>query len=178
MRLFLAIDPPENVKQEISNQLIVFKHEYPMFEWKNMENYHITLHFFGDVSDEKSVFQRLKDLLYDAESFYLYSYNADMFTKNKITMFATFRREKKLESIVKKVKDRFYLPEQKIDRYVPHLTFAKYRIPSKQQYFVIKKKLSKLKIDVSFQVKKIYLFESILGGKTPVYKKIHSITLL
>lgn len=178
MRLFLAIDPPETVKKAIDNQLFLFKREYPAFEWMSVDNYHITLHFFGDVSDEKAVFRELKDLLYDKESFYLYSFNADMFAKNRITMFVTFRREKQLESIVKKVKERFYLPEQKIDRYVPHLTFAKYRIPSKQQYFVIKKKLSKLNIDISFQVKKLYLVKSILGRKTPVYKKVHTIKLL
>jgi len=178
MRLFLAVDPPENVKLLIDEQIAPLKKEYPQFEWIPIENYHITLHFFGDVIDNKKVFSQLEELLFDQESFYLYSLNADMFTKYKITMYINFRREKRLEEIVKKVKMKYYLPEQSIDRYVPHLTFARYRIPSKQQYFVMKKRLSKLNIEVSFPVKKVFLFESILGRRYPIYKKIHTIKLI
>lgn len=178
MRLFLAIDPPKDVKLSINDQLTFFKKEYPQFEWTPIGNYHITLHFFGDVLDDKKVFLQLEELLYDQELFYLYSLNADMFTKHKITMYLNFRREKRLEEIVKRIKNKFYLPEQRIERYIPHLTFAHFRIPSKQQYFVMKKKISKLNLDISFPVRKLFLFESILGGRNPIYKKIHTIKLI
>ncbi len=178
MRLFLAIDPPQDVKLSIEKQITTLKKEYPQFEWTPMENYHITLHFFGDVADNKKVFSQLEGLLFDQESFYLYSLNAGMFTQYRITMHLNFRREKRLEKIVQRVKEKFYLPEQKIEKYVPHLTFARYRIPSKQQYFVMKKRLNKLNLDVSFAVKKVILFESILGGRNPIYKKVHSIKLI
>ncbi len=178
MRLFLAIDPPQDVKFSIEKQIVSLKKEYPQFEWIPIENYHLTLHFFGEVVDSKKVFSQLEELLFDQESFYLYFLNTGMFLQHRITMYLNFRREKRLEKIVKKVKEKFYLPEQRIEKYVPHLTFARYRIPSKQQYFVMKKRLSKLNLDISFAVKKLILFESILGGKNHIYKKIQSIKLL
>lgn len=177
MRLFLAIVPTDTIKKEIDNQLFNFKKEYPQFNWTPVDNYHITLHFFGDVENKNKVIDKLEEIMFDQESFYLYAFKADMFAKHKITMYINFRRQKNLEEIVKRVKNTFYLPEQRLERYVPHLTFANFRIPSKQQYFVMKKRLSKIDIDISFPVKKLYLFESILGGKLPVYKKISSITL-
>lgn len=178
MRLFLAINIPQSVKKLIESQLAPFKKEYPQFEWTPTENYHITLHFFGHVENSKVILSKLEELLFDQERFYLYSLSADMFARKRITMYLNFRREKRLEEIAKRVKNEFYLPEQRIERYVPHLTFARYRLPSKQQYFVMQKRLDKLEIDVSFLVKELFLFESILGRRNPIYKKIHKINLL
>lgn len=178
MKVFLAIELSNLVKKELEKQLLEIQHEYPQFDWIPIDNYHITIHFFGDVNESKSIFQELKNILYDQESFYLYSFQADMFIKNQITMFVNFRREKHLETIAYKVKEQFSLPDQRIDRFIPHITFARFRIPSKQQYFVMKKKIHQVSIDLSFQVKKLVLFESVFGKKYPFYKKIHSIQLL
>ncbi len=176
MRLFLAIDIPDKVKHQIHDQLYHIQKEYADFNWVSPENYHITIQFYGETDEEKKLKKQLEDALYDQESFYLYSTDVDLFMRNRIIIYLNFRREKKIEELFKKLG---HLPDNNHhEKFIPHLTLARCRIPSKQQYFVLKKRLSKLEIDASFHVKEIYLFESHLGGKKPEYKKMDKIKLL
>ncbi len=178
MKLFLALDLPKKVKTLLEEQIIPFKKEYPQFEWVSVKNYHITIHFFGEIEDVEKLQKGLEECLFDQESFYLYSFGADLFINHKIAPYLSFRREKKLESIAKRVKESFQNQNVPSQRYIPHLTLARARVPSKQQYFVLKKRMSKLEIDISFNVKELVLFKSILGGKFPVYKIVKKIPLL
>lgn len=171
MRLFLAIDLPAKVKTELEEQITPLKKEYPQFNWVSKENFHITIHFYGDTNKDTKIKEQLKNLLYDQESFYLYSREVDLFINAKIVIYLNFRREKKLEELEKKL-------GVSGKKFIPHLSLARCRIPSKQQYFVLKKRTQKLNIDISFPVKKVSLFESILGGKKPTYKKLAQIPLI
>ena len=176
MRLFLAIDLPTKVKKQISNQINMLKIDHPDFNWVEENNFHITLFFLGEVMEPERVARKIKDALYDQEMFYLYSNEAGLFMNSKIVVYLGFRREKKTEELVNKVKQAFQIKDTK--RFIPHLTLARYRIPSKQQYFVLKKRLRSLKVNVEFPVKKLILFQSILETGRPFYKKIKSFELL
>ena len=170
MRIFLAIDLPTKTKKDLEEQLKEMRLEFPQFSWIPKENFHITLHFFGEVTKIDQLIDRLSEQLYDKESFYLYSTDADLFINQKIVYYLNFRKEKKLLKIEKAVAD--------IKGFIPHLTFARYRIPSKQQYFVLKKKVARLKIDIEFPVKHLILFESLSHGKYPLYKKLARFPLI
>ena len=74
-----------------------------------------------------------------------------MTIQNNISIFIDFRREKEIERISESINE--------VEKFVPRLILAKYKIPSKQQYFVIKKRLSNLEVDISFKVNKLSLFE-------------------
>jgi 2'-5' RNA ligase len=147
MRLFLAIDLPPEAKKSVARQLADLRREYPYFRWVDPENYHLTLHFFGDVKPEK-INQWMSDLVYDMPTFYLYSSELDLFIKDNLTLYIGFYRNKELEGLVKKIKEKSALGTSR--RFVSHLTFGRYRIPSKQQYLLIKKKLKKSSLDVEF----------------------------
>lgn len=176
MRLFLAIDLPDKVKKSLSGQLFDLKKKYPDFFWVDENNYHITLLFLGEMTNVKKIKDKVKAAIYDKFHFYLYSYKMDLFMKSKITVYLGFRREKKIEELVKVVRETLGFYNEK--KYIPHLTLARCRIPSKQQYFVLKKILSKQSLDIEFPVKKMCLYESISTGKEPIYKKISSFPLL
>lgn len=177
MRLFLAIELSNKTKKEIDEQLSEIKKTYPQFQWVPIDNYHITVNFFGEIIDQKKIISRLEQILYDKESFYFYSTSVDLFIHHKITIKLDFRREKKIEKINKSIKETFQIFENSV-KFIPHLTLARYKIPSKQQYFVLKKRLAKVIVDVSFKINKLVLFESILGRSRSVYKKIHTFKLL
>ena len=177
MRLFLAIELSDKIKKEIDDQLLEIKKAYPQFQWVPANNYHITVYFFGEISDHKKIINQLEQVLYDKELFYFYSTSVDLFIHHKITIYLNFRREKKIEKINKNIKETFQIFENLV-KFIPHLTLAHYKIPSKQQYFVLKKKLAKVIVDVSFKINKLVLFKSILGGSRSVYKKIHTFKLL
>ena len=170
MRLFLAVDLPAKTKRELDGQLEEIKLEYPQFNWIPKENFHITVHFFGEVTQTEKLIDRLKEQLFDKESFYLYSTDCNLFINKKIIFYLNFRKEKKLLMIEDVVCDK--------KGFIPHLTFARCRISSKQQYFVLKKRVGKLAIDINFPVKKLVLFETLPNGKYPIYKKLAKFPLI
>lgn len=176
MRLFLAIEPPPKVKKHIFEQLEVLYEEYKQFSWTPPENYHITIHFIGESEDAKYIIKKVETALYDAPSFYLFSQSAELFIQKKITLYISFQREKKLEGVADSIFDIF-VPGTKL-KFVPHLTVGRYKIPSKQQYLLLKKKMFNLPLDVEFEVRKVVLFDSIVTGKYPHYKKIHEFDFL
>lgn len=177
MRLFLAVDLPQEIKQALTDQIDNLKKEYPQFEWIPQENYHVTVYFFGDMKNVSSIHKRLEEIVFDKEAFYLYSFRLNLFLSHRIVVYMNFRREKTLETIAEKISYSFSNRDRD-QKYIPHLSLARYKIPSKQQYFVLKKRLSKFPMDISFKVKKLVLFESINSGKFPLYKKLKTVPLL
>lgn len=178
MRLFLAVDIPDKVKEQLEQQLYEFKKQYPGFEWVNPENYHITIHFFGEKYNANEIGKKIKDLLWDKTEFFLYSFGLDVFANHKLHIYLTFRREKKIEELAERIKGNFDLNLENDRKYIPHLTLARAKRSSKQQYFVLKKRLQNLDVDISFSVKKVVLFQSVIEGKQPVYKRLSSFKLL
>lgn len=154
----LIIELPDKTKQEIVDQLADFKKLYPQFQWEKTENYNILVHSFGEFSDKKSTIEKIKTALFDKNLFYLYSFEVALTIGNNIVLFMDFRREKEIERISESIK-RISSRLESSEKFVPKLILAKYKIPSKQQYFVIKKRLSNLEVDISFKVNKLSLFE-------------------
>ena len=174
MRLFLAINPPDEIKKSITLQIESLKKEYPSFKWIEEKNYHITLQFFGD-KDPNKLSTQIRESIFDVDPYYLYASGADLFVRNTITMHLSFYRSKEIEGLVERVKDKFQI--QKNIKYIPHLTFARYRVPAKQQYLLIKKKLGKLKIDIEFNVTQITLYNSVIESEKSFYETISEIPL-
>jgi len=158
MRLLLKIEPSDKTKKEIFYQLSDFKKIYPQFQWESIENYSILVHSFGEFSDPKRTINKLETALFDKKLFYLYAYKVALTIQDKITLYLDFRREKEIERINESIKELFPMT-QSSEKYVPHLIIANYKIPSKQQYFVIKKRLANLDIDLSFKVNRLSLFK-------------------
>lgn len=162
-RLFLAIDLPEDIKSSLDKQLTPLKQLYPQFSWVMKNNYHITLHFFGNTDNVKQIKEKLSDIIFGQPKFYFYTTNINLFMSGKIVIYLNFKREKNLEKLAELLNNR---------EFITHLTLAKTKIPSKQQYLVLKKRLERTKIDLEFTATKVILFESVTSGKNPVYKKI------
>ena len=147
----LMIELSDETRKQIVEQLADFRKLYPQFQWEKIENYHILVYSFGEFSDKKSSIKLLETALYDKNIFYLYSFEVALTIGNNIVLYLDFRREKEIERISESINGS--------EKYVTRLLLAKYKIPSKQQYFVIKKRLSNLEVDISFKVNKLSLFE-------------------
>ena len=154
----LMIELSEETKKQIVEQLADFRKLYPQFQWEKIENYHILVHSFGEFSDKKSSIKLLETALYDKNTFYLYSFEVALTIGNNIVLYLDFRREKEIERISESIR-RFSSRLESSEKFIPRLLLAKYKIPSKQQYFVIKKRLSNIDVDISFKVNKLSLFE-------------------
>ncbi len=158
MKLILKIELSDKTKKEITDQLSDLKKTYPQFQWEPVENYNILVHSFGEFSDPKTTIGKLELALFDKKLFYLYANEVNLTIQNKITLYLDFRREKEVEIISEGIKEQFSM-NQNSEKYVPRLVLANYKIPSKQQYFVIKKRLASLDIDLFFKVNRLSLFE-------------------
>lgn len=167
MRLFLAIDLPNEVKQELANQLEPLKKEYPDFKWVPPENYHITLLFFGDQYPADTIKKRVENVTYDTRSFYLFSGEKGLFMKNGLSLHLRFLKSHPIEQLVKRIKKEMNIVDDLT--FYPHLTVARYRIPSKQQYLLLKKKWLKSKVDIEFPIPQITLYESVIEKNVPIY---------
>ena len=55
MRLFLAIEIPVKVKDEIEKQVNDIRREYADYNWVAKENFHITLLFFGEIESTEQI---------------------------------------------------------------------------------------------------------------------------
>lgn len=174
MRTFLAIEIPENIKEKLAKQIIPLRRDYPQLNWVPPENYHVTVHFYGEVGDVKKLTTDIEDVLFDVPAFRMYSLGAGIFIDKKILLYTDFQRVKVLEELAEKVKSITEPTQQNSHRYkfIPHLTIARSKIPSKQQYLLMKKKLEQFEIDLEFPVDHVTLYQSILEAQAPIYKKI------
>ena len=175
MRLFLAIDLPSTAKKSLNEQLQDWQEEYRVFNWVREENYHIILHTFNEILQPNSITEKIKEVLFDQTNFYLYAIRLDFFMDQQITIYVDFRKEQKLQALIDTLGIAFPSKQKEL---VSHVAVARCRIPSKQQYFVIKKKIERSDIDMSFQVKELSLFESVLSQKKQKYNKVMTFPLL
>jgi 2'-5' RNA ligase len=176
MRLFLAINLPDNIKEKIDYKLKALKEEYQDLKWVGSKNYHITVHFFGERELTDKMTSKIEEASFDANSFYMYSSVCELTIRQKVFAYLGFSKNKKLEKIALNMRNTFNMPLAY--KYMPHITLARYRIPSKQQYLLLKKKFSNLDIDVSFKVSKLTLFDCINYSVQPEYKIVKEFNLL
>ena len=54
MRLFVALDLPDEVHQKLRDLIAELKREMPRHTWVNPEGIHVTLKFIGHVDDAKA----------------------------------------------------------------------------------------------------------------------------
>jgi 2'-5' RNA ligase len=167
MRLFLAVDIPNEVKKELDMQLEPLKKEYPYLKWVPPQNYHVTLFFFGDRFPKDMIQKHVENVTFDSRSFHMYTGENGILMRNTLTFYAGFLKCQPIEQMVKRIKTEMNIVDDL--KFFPHLTVARYRIPSKQQYLLLKKKWLKMKLDVEFEVSQITLYESVIEKNVPIY---------
>lgn len=183
MRLFVASSIPEEVSQKIGEVLIPFKNKYPDFDWVNPKNYHITLFFLGEREDEKTrdIVEGIEQILFDIPSTIISAHKMKLFVNGpELIIYLEMYKNNQFDTINNRFNSAISdsdLSQSKKKKYIPHLTIAGCKLPSKQQYFHLKKKLENAKIDIEFTVKSINLYQSKLDSSQPAYEILHSFKL-
>lgn len=172
MRLFVAVEIPENIKQQLSDQIDFLITDYPEFQWVDPLSYHVTLRYFGNYPNVISLKQKIKNALFEIDPFWMYGWYMNLFMKQHITIHVGFRRQKTLEKLVENMHMVFGDNTFEHQTFVPHVTVARTKIPSKQQYFHLRKKLDRKEIDIEFEVNSVSLFDSRMEMGKPKYEKL------
>jgi 2'-5' RNA ligase len=177
MQLSLAIKIPDVTKKAVLEQLSPLNDEYKVFQWLPSEEYTIELFNFGKVEESKidPLCEMIERGVFDMPAFTLYSELLHMMMRNNITFYVGFQTSKPMERLVKQLKQSFKIEDNLI--FFPHLPVARYKIPSKQQYLLIKKKCASYKMEFEIGITQITLLNSVIENNKLRYEIIKEFAL-
>ncbi|QQS44019.1 RNA 2',3'-cyclic phosphodiesterase [Candidatus Roizmanbacteria bacterium] len=182
MRLFLAAAIPENVVSELDALYDGLKRDYHEFNWVPQKNYHVTIAFLGERSEDKMpyIIEAIERSTFDIQPTRLFALETGMFVHQGIILRLAFSRNKDFEKIRERTVDLFSMEKENDlkKKYIPHMTLARYKLPSKQQYFHLRKKLQRLNTTIEFPVTEIHLYKSITKPTNPEYEIVHTFELV
>ena len=172
MRIFIAIEIPEEIKKEI----IEIQKQLPQFKGKltEYENLHLTLKFLGEIEGDK--IEELKKRLMEIK------FKSFETTLDKIGFFDKGKRGiiwihltncDDLQKEIDKKLEGFFEQEK---RFMSHLTIARIKDLKNRNKFT--EELKKIKVPaMKFSIKEFVLKESILNEKGPIYKDLEKYKL-
>ena len=183
-RLFLALELPGNVQNELyksinDTDLIFHKKIRPT----PPQNLHVTLHFFGDVSQSRRqeierIMQRVGDV---TEPFEICISSAGFFPniRNPRILWAGFQSSPEIfnlhQALEKELLNSGFRKDDKA--YHPHITIA--RIPQFRQHILTSNECDQILNKVGrlnnnrISITGMTLYQSILSGKIPEYRVLN-----
>lgn len=175
MRLFLAIDLPVETKESVATQLIPTIKRYPAFRWIEPEQYHITLQFYDEQTTAEELIPKIEQAVFDTVPFDISFDSGVGFMRGDMVVALSVNRSQHLNALVRQLDTELQFERQR--SFFPHITVARGRVPSKQQYLLLKKKFSAIRIHDEFEVKNLSLIQSELTPAGPIYTRLHDFTL-
>ena len=182
MKLFLGVSLPRAARAILREAYEQLKKDYPYYNWISEENYHVTIANLGERSDEKMphILEAIKQSVFDVRPTSIFGLETRLFQENGIVVYLAYAKNNEFNTIRDRVIDLFNAEKENKapNGYVPKTILATYKLPSKQQYFHVKKKLTKISFEVDFNLKEVHLFESITKSTNPEYEILHTFELV
>ena len=181
-RVFIAINLPEEAKNEIEFFLAKLKKKVGYVTWSSPENMHITLQFLGNLGLEKidelcSALNTLENKYNSEMEFKLGKLNAfpNIFNAKIIYLEARQQTGTSVMKLYKEILDELIKLDLEIDmrKWFSHITLG--RAKSKIDSNIFER--FNLEVEIKFKIKSFELMESILTPSGPIYKVIRSFNL-
>lgn len=184
MRLFFAIELPEDVQALLDEATASLRAEAPELAWIDREKRHLTLKFLGDVADD--ALPRLAEAADCAAA----KHGPLEMSVHEIGAFPNFRRarvvwigveqEPRLELLHHDLElacaDEGFEVEGRPFR--PHITLARVRAPlPAERLRALARTARRVRMQANVQVERITLFESSLAPTGASYRRIHAAPL-
>lgn len=173
MRLFTAIALPKEIKEEILKRSMEFS--APGVTLVKEEALHLTLHFFGEKSEdeEKKIIDSLSKVRWNR--FQITLQGISTFNPKFIrVIFVGLKEEGNVVSLYNSLSKA--LDEQKIDyereEYKPHITIARMRFGDREKALSLIEKYKDYNFG-SFEVSSFFLIKSTLARDGPIYENLH-----
>ncbi|MBU1112480.1 MAG: RNA 2',3'-cyclic phosphodiesterase [Candidatus Omnitrophica bacterium] len=180
MRAFIAIDLPENLKNQLAQIQNDLKSCDLDLKWVKPENLHLTLKFLGDI-DEKQLLEIkkiIKGIAFNQKTFEVSLEAFGFFpdSRKPRVFFVSTTNQDLLKTIVNRLETGLGKIGFPIEgRFKSHLTLA--RIKSSKNLETLLQNLKEVSLEGVFTVKEIAVYESRLKPTGPVYEKIARISL-
>jgi len=188
VRAFLAIDLPQELKKKIFSLSKTVSSEGLKLKWVEEENLHLTLRFFGNISENlvEKIYKKCKEACKKVNPFELKLAEVGYFPLKGIPRVIWIGIKESsnnlliLDNLLKKALKPLKL-ENKKEKFHPHITLL--RIKEKTDPAAFKKlfeELKKTSKDLegkTFFVKEIIIFKSELSSSGPKYTPLKIIPL-
>jgi 2'-5' RNA ligase len=184
MRIFIAIDFSEEIKESLAQAEAHLKYSGADVKWVEKDNIHLTLKFLGEV-DEKKV-EEIKAILDNIASgtrpFETTIKDLGAFPKieyPRVVWGGIDKGAGELKIIAEKVDEALSKLgfEKETRSFAAHLTIGRVRSPKNKEK--LKEKMLSYKLSaVSCKINEIVLFKSTLTPKGSIYTKLHEAKLL
>ncbi|PMP67378.1 MAG: RNA 2',3'-cyclic phosphodiesterase [Thermodesulfobacterium geofontis] len=188
VRAFLAIDLPQELKKELFSLGKTISYESLKLKWVEEENLHLTIRFFGNISENlvEKIYKKCKEVCKEIDPFELRLSSAGYFPFKGtprviwIGIEALSNNLFKLNDLLKKALKPLKLKENG-EKFHPHITLLRVKEktdPSALKSFFeeLKKEAEKLE-GKSFFVREIIIFKSELSPAGPKYTPLKIIPL-
>jgi len=162
MRLFIAVEIPENISSEFRKIQESIKQE----GIKLVKQFHLTLKFLGEVKEEdiEKIKSDLQQISFEPFDAVLNGLGAFPSIRHINSIWIGLEPENKIEELAKKID-----PQE--TRFKAHVTLGRVKFMKNKQEFV--EKLNKIKVPkLSFKIDKIKLIKSTLTKEGPIYETI------
>jgi RNA 2',3'-cyclic 3'-phosphodiesterase len=170
MRLFVAIDLPQNLREKIQ---ILYQHKIAGAKWVPLEQVHLTLRFIGEV--EESFFQEVRETLkgITSDSFEVSLQGLGCFPDPKrarvlwlglIAPPIIYELQNKIELLLQSLG---LASEER--PFSPHLTLARLKFPNAKEVAKFLEQNKDFKSE-TWLVKEFHLYSSLLTPKGAIHK--------
>jgi len=183
MRAFIAIELPDNIKEELSSIQSDLKTAQADVKWVKTENIHLTLKFLGEVSEVKitEIKTAIDRVSKDHKKFETSLFKAGAFPKidnPRVIWVGIDRNCSLIEEIALKIDEECeklgFKREER--QFSAHLTIG--RVRSGKNKDPLKEKLLAQDVkEQAFTVDKLTLFQSTLTPSGPIYTSLYTAPL-
>ena len=180
MRAFISIELPERIRKEIFKEFEKMKNSGLVSgNFVKKENLHLTLKFFGNISEEEieKIKSKISELSFS--KFELFTDGVGVFPSEKyVKILWTKLISNKLKFIKDIIEEKlFEIGINKETReFSSHVTVARVKNVTDRTKFLEKVKTMQIK-KMSFEVEKISLLKSELTRNGPIYKVLEEFKL-
>lgn len=182
--LFMAIsmNPNKNFCEDFNLLKEDFSSE--SVKWVQKEDFHVTLHYFGDTKTEKipSIKSIMKKAVQNIQlsPFQLNLGGCDYFDNDKIVIYAKVEKHPSLNTLHESLQQLLAENNFSVNSqyFIPHLTLGRMRPPIKD-YEIFKETIDDYQESFQWQqeVKELILFESVLNTNGPKYQIIETVKI-
>ena len=173
MRLFVAIEIPENIKDYMVRIQKRIDHNLAKIRLVNKESMHLTLKFLGEVqpSQVENIKLNLKKI--KIGSFLTHLDSIGFFPDESYirVMWMGLKPEDKIIELQKEIDEKLSNLFEKEKKFKPHLTLARVKFIENKKVFI--EQLKKIEVDKkNFEIRNFKLIKSTLSPKGPIYEDL------
>ena len=175
MRLFIAIEIPEDIKEYISELQEQIDTQNNKIGFVNKNSIHLTLKFLGEVQSSKleEIKNNLKKITFNSFSVVLDNIGFFPSESNIRVIWIGLKPEDNVIELQKNIDENLKSLFKKEKDFKPHLTLARVKYIENKPDFVNKLKNLQVK-KLSFDVKSFFLIESKLTPEGPIYNTLET----